>query len=119
MDQLHKQCNALIKGKDRAVGLTSNPHVLRHWMIAGPEISWMVEDFKNILQSGEHAQNIHHKQQLGVQIFVLQVNAVLICFEEMGNQFAKDSGYLFALDTKNICEEIINTESTIHATGEE
>ena len=121
MDQLHEQCNALIKGEGGAVGLTNNPNALRRWMIAGPEISRKLEDFEKHLQAGEPARDTHHEQHPAVQnTFAKQVNAVLTSFEEMGNPFAEGSGYLFALDTKDIMnEDVVSTVYTIHTLGEE
>ena len=39
LDQAHEQVNACIKGDGGAVGLTDDPNVLRHWMVAGPEVA--------------------------------------------------------------------------------
>ena len=30
-----------------AIGLTDNPSALRRWMIAGPEVAWIIEEFHN------------------------------------------------------------------------
>ena len=43
--QAHEQHIALIKGDGGAVGLTDNPSALQHWMIAGPEVARVVEEF--------------------------------------------------------------------------
>ena len=49
LDQAHEQCNALVKGAGGVVGLTNNPGALRRWMIAGPEISRIVQEFEEQL----------------------------------------------------------------------
>jgi len=46
IDQAHEQNNALIKGDGGAVGLTENPSALHRWMVAGPEVSRVVEEFE-------------------------------------------------------------------------
>ena len=46
LDQAHEQVNALVKGEGGAVGLTENPSALRRWMVAGPEIARMVQEFE-------------------------------------------------------------------------
>ena len=45
IDHAHEQNNALIKGDGGAVGLTDNPPALRRWMIAGPEVARVIEEF--------------------------------------------------------------------------
>jgi len=45
VDHAREQSNKLIKGEGGAVGLTGNDQALRRWMIAGPEISRMVQKF--------------------------------------------------------------------------
>ena len=46
LDQAHGQNNALVKGSGGAVGLTENPVAFRRWMVAGPEISRLIEQFE-------------------------------------------------------------------------
>ena len=43
LDQAHEQLNALVKGEGGAVGLTENAAALRRWMVAGSEISRMIQ----------------------------------------------------------------------------
>ena len=45
IDQAHEQNNGYIKGDGGAVGLTDNPNALRRWMIAGPEVARIIEEF--------------------------------------------------------------------------
>ena len=47
IDHAHEQNNAYIKGDRGAVGLTDNPSALRRWMIAGPEVARIIEEFHN------------------------------------------------------------------------
>ncbi|KAG1697675.1 hypothetical protein GQR58_005903 [Nymphon striatum] len=47
IDQAHEQNNACIKGDGGAVGLTDNPAALRRWMIAGPEVARVIEEFQH------------------------------------------------------------------------
>lgn len=46
LDHAHEQVNALVEGQGGAVGLTENPAALRRWMVAGPGLSQMVEEFE-------------------------------------------------------------------------
>ena len=45
-DQAHEQLNALVKGEGGALGLTEYAAALRRWMVAGTEISRMIQEFK-------------------------------------------------------------------------
>jgi len=47
IDQAHEQNNACIKGDGGAVGLTDNPSALRRWMVAGPEVARVIEQFQD------------------------------------------------------------------------
>ena len=106
LDQAHEQCNALVKGEGGAVGLTNNPSALRRWMIAGPEIARMVEEFEKQAFRGEATDVDHHERLPSFQVtFSAQVNELVVAMEEMGNPFIEDSCYLFALDTKDIMSE--------------
>ena len=54
-----------VKGEEGAVGLTENPAALRRWMVAGPELSQMVEELEGNISSAE--DHGHHGQKLGFQ----------------------------------------------------
>ena len=45
IDQAHEQNNAIVKGDGGAIGLTEEPAALRRWMVAGPEISRLIDEF--------------------------------------------------------------------------
>ena len=46
-DQVHEQCNAMVKGNGGAVGLASNPGALRRWVTAGPQIVRLLKRFEH------------------------------------------------------------------------
>ncbi|KAJ8392755.1 hypothetical protein AAFF_G00072390 [Aldrovandia affinis] len=81
IDQAHEQNNACIKGDGGAVGLTDNPSALRRWMVAGPEVARVIEEF----QDG----NQHWRRQTADT-------------QEMGNPFEEESQDVVKLDTKEI-----------------
>ena len=37
----------MIKGSGGVVGLTDNLPALRRWMVAGPEVAWMIAEFED------------------------------------------------------------------------
>ena len=45
IDQAHEQNNASVKGDGGAVGLTENLAALRCWMVSGPEMAHLIEEF--------------------------------------------------------------------------
>ena len=68
IDQAHEQNNAYIKGDGGAVGVTDNPTALRRWMIAGPEIARVIEEFHDQQQNQNgKVETRHHDQRPSVQ----------------------------------------------------
>ena len=57
-----------LKSKDvgGAVGLTENPAALRRWMVAGPELSIMIEEFEGSVSSPVFIVHGHHEQNPGI-----------------------------------------------------
>ena len=103
LDHAHEQNNALVKGDGGAVGLTDNPSALRRWMVAGPELSTMIQEFEK--HKGKTSIK-HHDQNPGIQASCFtEISSLVNVIEEMGNPFMEDSGDLLTLDTKDIMEE--------------
>ena len=46
IDQAHEQNKASVKDDGGAVGLTENPAALRRWMVSGPEMARVIEEFE-------------------------------------------------------------------------
>jgi hypothetical protein len=121
MDQAHEQCNALVKGEGGAVDLTNNPSALRCWMVAGPEIARMVEEFEKQAFRGEATEVDLHEQLPSFQMtFSNQVNELVVAIVEMGNPFIEDSCCLFTLDTKDVMgSEDVSTVKDIINLGQQ
>ena len=103
IDQAHEQNNACIKGDGGAVGLTGNPSALRRWMVAGPEVARVIEDFQDGNQHWRRqtAATRHHDQTPSVQAsFVKDVHSLIGVTEKTGNPFEEEN--LVILDTKEI-----------------
>ena len=92
IDQAHEQNNALIKGDGGAVGLTENPSALRRWMVAGPEVARVVEEFHSD-QDHRFRSTKHHDQTPSVQAAFAK---------DVQYPFEEESSDLFTLDTKQI-----------------
>ena len=118
VDHAHEQCNKLVKEEGGAIGLTGNEHALRRWMIAGPEVARMVEEFEQIEECSEKK---HHEQTPAVQkTFVTNIGNVISTLEEFGNPFAIDSGPLASLQSKVIASDmVVNTVKKIRSIGQQ
>ena len=60
IDHLHKEANALIKGYGGAIGVTEDASVLRRWMFAGHEVSWLVAEYELASGAKEAIKNTSH-----------------------------------------------------------
>ncbi len=106
IDQAHEQNNACIKGDGGAVGLTDNPRALRRWMVAGPEVARVIEEFHDEHHHwGRKVDTRHHDQTSSVQAsFAKDVRSLVSAFEDLGNPFEEESTDLLVLDTKEIAD---------------
>ena len=105
-DHAHEQNNAKVKGCGGAIGLTENPGALRRWMVAGPEVARIVEEFEASCTKEKSVRNQkprHHEQVLFAQKeFKADVDALVEVMENFGNLFKEESADLLLLDTKEI-----------------
>lgn len=69
IDQAHEQNNKLVKEDGGAIGLTENTAELTRWMICGPEIARIVNEFQENIpnQIGSNATYLHHGQTKSFQ----------------------------------------------------
>ena len=106
IDQAHEQNNALVKGEGGAVGLTENPRALRRWMVSGPEIARIINEFEaSMVTECPETEQIakHHEDTRSLQsLFYRDVASLTRTIEEMGNPFMEETDDLLALDTKQI-----------------
>lgn len=105
LDQAHEQNNLLVKGSGGAVGLTENPVAFRRWMIAGPEISRLIEHFEESLNTQlTSSRNVHHHKQVpSIQgTFAEQTSSLFTAFEDLGNPFMEMISDLLAIHTNDI-----------------
>ena len=120
LDEAHEQVNALVKGDGGAVGLTENPAALRRWMIAGPGIARLVEEFEEGYDDDDSSDSGgHHEETKSVQDkFVKDVRFLVITIEEMGNPFMEESGDLLNLNSNIVRpENVVKAMLSMYATG--
>ena len=109
LDHAHEQVNAGVKGEGGAVGLTENPAALRRWMVAGPELSRMIEEFEGSVSSA--VVHDHNEQNPGFQnAFATDVLHLVASFEELGNPFSEEVEELMTIHSKEIMDStVVNT----------
>ncbi len=60
IDQAHEQANAVIKGDGGAIGVTEDPSALRRWMVAGPEVSYLVAQYESQSEAKDATERNFH-----------------------------------------------------------
>ena len=119
LDRAHEQVNAGVKGEGGTVGLTENPAALRRLMVAGPELSRMIEEFEGSVSSA--VVHGHHEQNPGFQnAFATDVLHLVASFEELGNPFSEEGEELMTIHSKEIMDStVVNTVRNARKIGEE
>ncbi len=110
LDHAHEQNNACVKGDGGAVGLTTqNVTALQRWMVAGPEMARLINEFQESMKKNERVSDFrHHEQCHSMQLtFFDQVKALTNVIEEMGNPFFEESDELLVLDTRDIADPLV------------
>ena len=122
IDYAHEQNNKLVKEDDGTMGLTENTAELTRWMIRGPELARIVNEFEEKMPSrrGSKAIYLHHKKTKSFQDnFGQHVLSLVSMMEELENPFLENDEILVYLDTKDIAENIANdTVNNIELVGE-
>ena len=106
LDEGHEQNNACVKGDGGAIGLTENPTALLRWMVAGPEMARIVEEFLSMLDKKEaDSHQCHHEDKPTTQVMFLNHTKSLIkAMKSMGNPFCDTSGDLIVLDAREVVD---------------
>ncbi|KAJ8027926.1 hypothetical protein HOLleu_30023 [Holothuria leucospilota] len=105
IDQAHEQNNASVKGDGGAVGLTENPAALRRWMVSGPEMARLIQEFEGSTEKRQDTDIRHHEQKRHAQMaFAQDVRSLSRAMEEMGNPFTEYSSDLLVLDSRDVVD---------------
>ena len=111
IDYAHEQNNKCVKGDGGAIGLTENTSELLQWMVSGPEIARVINEFQASQEMSKHEKEPdfrHHEEIKGVQdAFVKEVKSPRATIEEMGNPFMESSENLLVLDTHDIADSSV------------
>jgi len=103
IDQAHEQANAVIRGDGVAIGVTEDPAALRRWMVAGPQVSHLVQYEAASEANDATEQTSHHEQKPQFQRdFLQKVQKLSHAMRDLGNPFQEESQDLLSLDKKVI-----------------
>ena len=95
IDLAHKQNNKHIKGQGGIIGLTANESALNHWIVSGPEIAEMIQQFKEsskpTSEDGANEMKHHEEDEAFQERFKLDMERLLVTMREYGNPFSEDS----------------------------
>ena len=102
LDHAQEQLNADVKGDGGAVGQTENESALSRWVIAGPEVARVINEFKSSLPPMQTLDTHHYEEQSSIQLsFVQSVSQLVNTIVEMGNPF-QDQADLVVLHNRNV-----------------
>ena len=92
-----------------AIGLTENPQMLERWMVAGPELGRVVEEFEGIQNE---LDELPHNQEgrASKHRFLCHVRDLIDAILMNGNQFEEHLRGLAYLDDK-VCESPVSAHS--------
>ena len=89
-------------------------------MIAGPEINRLLRNFEGDLADRDEILEHHQSLPSFQKAFRAEVKALVRSFEELGNPFMEDCGFLVSLSSKDIMpaevSEAVNTVESIGKT---
>ena len=103
-----------VEGDGGVIGLTENSAQLLKWMVSGPELARLINEFQDNIdivkgRELEFQENRHHEQTQSTQNNCKkQVKELCEVIEEMGNPFKEESSDLLTLDSQDIVDNSIN-----------
>lgn len=95
LDQAHEQYNKMVKVAGGAVGLMENQDALRRWMVSGPELSRLLNEFENITDVSSGHNKCHEQGFSTQKTFKDHVNNLAESISSKFNPFLE-------------CDELIN-----------
>ena len=105
IDQAHEHANKKVKGVGGIIGLTENRDMLERWIVTGPEISRVVEDFTGANDNDDDNELPHHEEGYASQLrFLSHAKNLTEVLLNDGNPFEEHTrDVLVTLDNK-MCE---------------
>ena len=100
-DQAHENENKYVKGDGGIIGITEKPETMRKWLVAGPELSRLLNTFEDKYSAVKDKSTSHHSQSIGQEKkFLKKVQNLVETINEMGNPFKDDFPELITLDSR-------------------
>lgn len=113
IDQAHEQANKRVKGVGGIIGLTENLDMLERWIVTGPEISRVLEEFITVNDSDDSERRPHHEEgSASQQRFQRHTKDPIELLLSNGNPFEESSKDLVNLDNK-VCESAAAAASVL------
>jgi len=107
LDQGHQQNNAIVKGVG-GVSLLTDAAALRRWLVSGPEITRIVDDFEHQIMRKSTASDKHHEQYASFQQSEhTEIQSLKHKFVEYGNPFMEDGPELFHITKCTIAAQSV------------
>ncbi|KAJ8027191.1 hypothetical protein HOLleu_32260 [Holothuria leucospilota] len=108
IDQAHEQNNASMKGDGVVVSLPENPADLRCWMVSGPEMARLIQEFEGSTEKRKDTDGRHHEQKRHSQMeFAQDLGSLCQAMNEMGNPFAEYSSDLLVLNSRDVVDTAV------------
>lgn len=113
IDQAHEQQNRIIKGSGGVIGLIDNQTALRRWMLAGPELARMVEEFESeyvgdVEEDISDDASYHHEETFSAQQYLFKhVRSMVHVIKEMGNPFHDQFEDLVNISSRSCAEKAV------------
>ena len=91
------------------MGLAENASALQPWMVSGPEMTCIIEEFQACtVKVGTPTDTRHHEESNPVQVsFSQDVQPLTDIIVQMGNPFTENSSDLIILDTRGTADPAI------------
>ena len=107
-DHAHEQENKIVKGTGGAIGIFDSLIALAKWIIAGPEIARMLEDFEDSFNDEIKGNNeTKHPENTASfeKMFRKDFEALKKEFSRVGNPFEDGSEQMHTIVSRNIMDE--------------
>ncbi|CAL8342969.1 unnamed protein product [Arctogadus glacialis] len=102
-----------IFGEDKFVVMLENPDMLERWIVTGPEISRVLEEFTTVNDSDDSEWRPHHEEgSASQQRFQRHTKDLMELLLSNGNPFEESSKDLVTLDNK-VCESAAAAASVL------
>ena len=90
------------------MGLAENASALQCWMVSGPEMTHVIEEFQASTDKvGMATDTRGHEESNPVEVsFAQDVQSLSDVIEQMGNPFTENSSDLIILDTRDIADQL-------------